>query len=245
MSDRQQISIVRDTAETNNETDALAQAIAAETAAEAAIKQPPATPDRPEWLPEKFKSPNDLAQAYSDLEKKLTSTGSKLEGLDAYAQEFNTNGDLSEESIKKIASMGIPENIVKAYVDGQKAVLDTNVATVFNLAGGESNYTQLIDWAGGSLPPEEVDSFNAVIDGGNMNSIRLAVAGLKARYEQANGSSRGGLIQGETSGPSGGAFRSVAEITAAMRDPRYAKDAAYRQDVEMRVGLSNALGKTR
>ena len=243
MSDRQQISIVNDTS--NPEADPMAQALAAEAAAEAAIKQPVATPDRPTWLPEKFKSPTDMAQAYSDLEKKISSSGAKLDGLDAYAQEFNTSGDLSEESIKKIAAMGIPENLVKAYVDGQKAVLDNNVASVFNLAGGEGNYTQLIDWAGGSLPQEEVDSFNAIIDSGNMNSIRLAVAGLKARYEQANGSSRGGLIQGETTGVSGGAFRSVAEITAAMRDPRYAKDPAYRQDVEMRVGLSNALGKNR
>jgi hypothetical protein len=243
MSDRQQISIVNDTS--NPESDPMAQALAAEAAAEAAIKQPVATPDRPTWLPEKFKNPNDMAQAYTDLEKKMASSGTKLEGLDAYAQEFNTNGDLSEESIKKIAAMGIPENLVKAYVDGQKAVLDTNVNAVFSLAGGQENYSQLIDWAGGSLPQDEVDSFNSIIDSGNMNSIRLAVAGLKARYEQSNGSSRGALIQGETTGVSGGAFRSVAEITAAMRDPRYAKDAAYRQDVEMRVGLSNALGKTR
>ena len=27
--------------------------------------------DRPEWLPEKFKSAEDMAQAYSELEKKL------------------------------------------------------------------------------------------------------------------------------------------------------------------------------
>ena len=27
--------------------------------------------DRPEWLPEKFKSPEDMANAYSELEKKM------------------------------------------------------------------------------------------------------------------------------------------------------------------------------
>ena len=27
--------------------------------------------DRPEWLPEKFKSPEDMSKAYSELEKKL------------------------------------------------------------------------------------------------------------------------------------------------------------------------------
>jgi hypothetical protein len=75
-----------------------------------------------------------------------------------------------------------------------------------------------------------------------MNTIKMAVAGLKARYEQANGASSGRLIQGDVKGPSGGAFRSIAEIVEAMKDPRYAKDPAYRSDVEKRVALSNALG---
>ena len=30
--------------------------------------------DRPEWLPEKFKDPADMAKAYSELEKKLGQT---------------------------------------------------------------------------------------------------------------------------------------------------------------------------
>ena len=29
--------------------------------------------ERPEWLPEKFKTPEDLAKSYSELEKKLSS----------------------------------------------------------------------------------------------------------------------------------------------------------------------------
>lgn len=31
--------------------------------------------ERPEWLPEKFKSPEDMAKSYSELEKKLTEKG--------------------------------------------------------------------------------------------------------------------------------------------------------------------------
>jgi hypothetical protein len=103
----------------------------------------------------------------------------------------------------------------------------------------------MTDWAAGSLDDAEIDAFNQIMDSGNMSSIRMAVQGLKARYEQANGSSSGRLIQGEVAGPSGGAFRSVAEIVAAMKDPRYSKDPAYRKDVEQRVALSNALGVNR
>lgn len=37
------------------------------------------TDDRPEWLPEKFKSPEDMAKAYSELERKLGSRNTSQE----------------------------------------------------------------------------------------------------------------------------------------------------------------------
>lgn len=51
--------------------------------------------DRPEWLPEKFKSPADLAKAYSELEKKLGSKASSKQAPEA--TEKAQDGD-SEES---------------------------------------------------------------------------------------------------------------------------------------------------
>ena len=138
--------------------------------------------------------------------------------------------------------MGIPENLVRAYVDGQKALVDSNTKTMMGYAGGEESYTQIQNWAAENLPEDEIDAFNGIIESGNMSSIKMAIQGLKSRYEQSNGSSGGRLIQGDVAGPSGGAFRSIAEIVSAMKDPRYARDPAYRKDVESRVALSNALG---
>lgn len=243
MADHQQITIVRDTAESNNETDALAQAIAQEQGGQATQQTQPVEA-RPEWLPEKFQSPTELAKAYSELEKRLSAGQGPLDpgSLEAYSKEFFDNGDLSDDSVKKIASMGIPENLVRAYVDGQKALVDSNTKTMMGYAGGEESYTQIQNWAAENLPEDEIDAFNGIIESGNMSSIKMAIQGLKSRYEQSNGSSGGRLIQGDVAGPSGGAFRSIAEIVSAMKDPRYARDPAYRKDVESRVALSNALG---
>lgn len=244
MSNPQQVTIVRD----NSENDPLVQAMAQQDGSQdqsdggqpEASSVPPS--ERPAWLPEKFQNPEDLAKAYGELEKKFSGDKpAQFTGLEQYTDEFNKNGELSDESIKAISAMGIPEQIVRAYVDGQKAVVESNVSSVFNLAGGQEQYQQLIEWAGDNIPDDEIDAFNTVIESGNMNTIRLAVQGLRARYNQANGQA-GRLIQGETRGPSGGAFRSIAEIVSAMKDPRYAKDPAYRADVEQRVALSNALG---
>jgi hypothetical protein len=241
MSNHQQITVVRDTAESNGEVDALAQA----QAEAAAAPETPVQETRPGWLPEKFQNPTDLAKAYTELEKKMSSKGVDLGSLDQYSTEFQQNGDLSPESVQKIVAMGIPEPLVRAYVDGQKSVMESNVNTIMSMAGGSDQYQGMVDWAADNIPAEEVDAFNSIIESGNMNSIRMAVAGLKARYEQTNGSTGNRLIQGEVRGPSGGAFESIAQIVEAMRDPRYAKDPAYRSSVEQRVALSNALGVAR
>lgn len=243
MSNHQQVTIVRDTAESNNEVDALAQAQAQAAESQPQSEVPPQeTPDRPGWLPEKFQSAEDLAKAYSELERKVGTKAVDFSSMDKYTTEFNESGDLSEESVKAISTnMGIPEQIVRAYVDGQKAVLQSNMSQIMSIAGGEKQYESMTSWAAENMPEAEIDAFNEIMDSGNLNTIRLAVQGLKSRYEQTNGT-QGRLIQGETTGLGGGAYRSVAEIVSAMKDPRYAKDPAYRKDVEQRVALSNALG---
>jgi hypothetical protein len=49
------------------------------------------------------------------------------------------------------------------------------------------------------------------------------------------------LIGGTQSETTSSAFRSVAELTSAMADPRYKNDSAYRKDVERKLANSNVL----
>jgi len=53
---------------------------------------------RPEWLPEKFANAEDLAKAYSELEKKQSTeveevqqVSEQTQGLDKFYEEFATN----------------------------------------------------------------------------------------------------------------------------------------------------------
>ena len=239
MSNHQQIDIVRDTATSNNEVDALAVAQAEQEAAQAET--------RPEWLPEKFTKPEELAAAYASLETKLTSSGKSIDSLDTYSDEFAKTGTLSEESLKEIVNLGIPEGTVRAYIAGQEALAEANLKGIMEVAGGEAQYTALVTWAQNNIPEEHVDAYNSIMENGDTATIKMAIAGLKARYEQTNGSiaKNGRLLQGGTTTESGGTFRSVAEIVSAMSDPRYSKDAAYRADVERRIATSNAFKGSR
>ena len=221
---------------------------------EPAPEAPAPVSERPGWLPEKFNSAEDLAKAYSELEKKFSKPEGKPapedateapSGLDLspYAEEYANNGELSEESIQKLVASGIPENVLSTYIDGVRALEEAQTNSVYNMVGGQQSYETMLEWASENMTEGEIDAFNSIVENGDMNSISMAVRGLEARYVQINGRPSK-LVQGEVSGPSTSAFRSVAEVTAAMRDPRYTKDPAYRREVEERLRNANILGVT-
>ena len=68
--------------------------------------------------------------------------------------------------------------------------------------------------------------------------IKLAVAGLKSQYSDANGF-EGTTLQGKPARSGGDTFRSQAELVAAIGDPRYDTDPAYRDDVIAKLDRSD------
>jgi len=213
--------------------------------------------DRPAWLPEKFKSAEDLAKAYSELEGRFTQANQSqdqlskavqaanlsVEDLAPMSREFADTGALSEKSYKALEGKGIPRELVDAYVEGQKALADAQVNSVYSAVGGQESYQKMTAWAAENMSPDEVEAFDNIIESGNQASVMMAVRGLHARYSSAAGSPR--LIQGGMAASGTNAFRSLAELTAAMRDPRYKADPAYRKDVEDRLRVSDVFGSPR
>ena len=73
---------------------------------------------------------------------------------------------------------------------------------------------------------------------GSIDAIKLAVTGLKSQYEEATGK-EGTMLTGKAPKPQRDAFRSQAELVAAMGDKRYDNDPAYRMDVMQKLERSN------
>ena len=67
--------------------------------------------------------------------------------------------------------------------------------------------------------------------------IELAVAGLKAKYDNSNGY-EGRMLTGKSTSSSD-VFRSQAQLVQAMADPRYDNDPAYRADVVEKLNRSD------
>ena len=166
---------------------------------------------------------------------------------DASDEYYANNGALSEETISKFTEMS-SQDLVNAYMEmyetgqvGQAQnveLSDAQVNSVMNAAGGESNYNQVIEWAASNLGDRQIDAFDSVVDSGNPAAINIAFQGLQSAYNEANGY-EGRMLQGRAPSSAGETFRSQAELVAAMGDPRYDNDPAYRADVVEKLNNSD------
>ena len=162
--------------------------------------------------------------------------------MDKYFQE--NNGTISEDMYKQLESAGFNKSLVDSFLNGLKTntqettteppvedrFTESEIRSVQNSVGGEEQYQRLVQWAADNLPANDIDAFDELISTGNTNQIKLAVQGMNAKYQEANGY-EGRMLQGKPSKQSGEVFRSQAQLVKAMSDPRYDNDPAYRADI--------------
>ena len=225
--------------------------------------------DQQQMLAGKFKDAEALEQAYIELQKKLglnesdgeepTQDSQETEAqeeeekeeanpnfdlLNKASEEFYANdGQVSPETLEELGKLD-SNDLISAYIElqGQQRqgsdLTDSQAAEIRSLAGGDEAYNQLTQWAADSLDESFISAYDSIVETGDVRMIQLAVAGLKAEYEKQNGF-EGQMLTGKAAQPQVDAFRSQAEVVAAMQDPRYDTDPAYRQDVFTKLERSN------
>jgi hypothetical protein len=219
------------------------------------VDEESAEEERPEWLDEKFESPEEMAKAYKALQQKMSKPkadkkeSAKAEeasapeattgAIEAARNEFAENGELSDKAFDALEAAGLPRSFVEQYIAGQEAMSIQQAATIQESIGGAGNYEAMAEWASENLADGDLDAFNAIVEGQSVEQARVAVKGLYAQFQAAGGKGPA-LVQGSTSGDAGvKPFGSTAQVTEAMRDPRYASDPAYREQVEKRMSVSS------
>ena len=96
----------------------------------------------------------------------------------------------------------------------------------------------MMSWAQQNVPEREVQLYDAVMDLGNPLAAYFAVQTLSLKYQDQSGRD-GRMVTGKAPTKSGAVFRSQQELVAAMNDPRYDRDPAYRQDVIEKLDRSD------
>ena len=210
----------------------------------------------------KYNNAQELEAAYIELQKKLGSSekgdapateevteeaeakedkSSEPSLFDRLWEEASGN-KLTEETVKALTESK-PEDLAQMYLDyrastAPRQLTEADTAALKGTVGGDQAYSEMIEWAGNSLPEAEINMYDSVMDSGDPNAAYFAMQALKLKYTDAVGV-EGKLLQGKAPAAKQQGFKSQAEVVAAMQDPRYDRDPAYRQEVMTKLEQSN------
>ena len=173
----------------------------------------------------KYRDAAELEKAYIELQGKL--------GESTEEEVVEETGQEEEEVEEEV------EEVEEEVEETPYMMNDESIAVLMQTAGGQEQYDQMIGWASDNFSQQEIDMYDHVMDSGDAAAAMFAVQALKNAYRESTGRD-GELLTGSSAPPDpSNNFRSQAEVMAAMNDPRYDNDPAYRQDVFDKLDRSN------
>jgi hypothetical protein len=210
----------------------------------------------------KYKSAEELERGYLELQKRLSGKeepeveaqeeapeqeeqpeeNDEVDLYDTIMESYRT-GEWDPEVVSKVEGMN-PVDVANMFLEKGGVQTQAPQATSEDITqiqesvGGEAEYQNMIQWASQTLSEQEVAMYDAVMDRGDPLAMFFAAQALNARYQDSVGYD-GELLAGTAPKNTTDVFRSQAELVAAMSDPRYDKDPAYRADVADKLERSN------
>jgi len=175
----------------------------------------------------KYKNAQDLEQAYIELQGKL---GQQNEPDEEQPVSEDPEPEETEEETEEVEE--------DTQDDEGPQLTPEDITTLQNIVGGEKEYNAMLEWAAESINQQEIDMFNHVMEMEDSYACFFAIHALNNAYRNAVGY-EGKMLTGKAAADTPEVFRSQAELVAAMDDPRYEKDPAYRLDVEQKLSRSN------
>ena len=211
-----------------------------------------------QMLAGKYKNAEELESAYLELQKKLGADSDESEDEVEEQEGEETDSDLfdrlwegelndefSDDLLDELSNAD-PTDLAQMHLDYRRQMeanapepmTEETATQLKGMVGGDQEYTNLLGWAKDNFTEQEIDMYDAIMDSGNTEAAFFAVQALALRYQDSMGT-EGELIQGRAATDSADGFRSQAELVNAMNDPRYERDAAYRNDIMRKLELSD------
>ena len=230
----------------------------------------------------KFKTVEDLAASYKELEGKLGASETTEEEVEEVTEEnesetnyhdiygdglaevldevgidpeditnrFLETGNINDDDYAKLQEGGFSKQVIDTYLDGIRSqgniaeIAKGEISDIQQIAGGEQGYEQMRSWANENLSKDEIIAFDNLTATGSAPAIKLAVQGLYSQYSNAMGIEPD-LVSGRPSSNGLAPYRSAAEVTAAMSDPRYGRDMTYTGTVQEKLRESDVFKRSR
>ena len=159
--------------------------------------------------------------------------------MDQLSQQIADTQTIDEVSFKALEDIGIPRQIVADYIEGIGAKAQDQIWAVTDAFGGDENLNRVKEYAQATYTEAEMLAFDKQL--ADPNQYQGVVDLLRHKAGILPGSSGEALatpnaLGGGMDGVQG--YASDAEMQVDMRDPRYKRDAAFRQHVTSKVAAS-------
>ena len=213
----------------------------------------------------KYKNAQELEKAYKELESKIGTqnapdqvstdslksedpevkeekTAVETAFLESLWDESQQEGDFKQETLDKLKGMN-PTDLAQEYLNYragnvQPELQQKDIDNLYNVAGGKKGYTEMMDWANNNIAKEEIKMYDAVMEKGDPLAAFFAVKALHYRFTDSQGVD-GRMLTGKAVKSEKPGFKSQAALVAAMSDPKYDNDPAYRQEVMEKLARSD------
>ncbi len=170
--------------------------------------------------------PEKASEDEQQVESVIERAGLNTEALGA---KIISDGDLSPDDYLALKAVGIPEDLIKSYVQSYRYQYDTEMKSALEFVGGEDKWQETISWASANLSEQEVNDFNSIL---GTPAWRLAVDGIRARMGDTRTTIREPtMVRGDVRTGSTSGYRSKAEMKADMAHKEYTTSPKFREDV--------------
>jgi hypothetical protein len=197
----------------------------------------PPSKESQELIAGKFKTQDDLLNAYKELESKLGKyrqesaqstideiiAAAGLNGADL-AANFNTDGQLSEDQYEAFKKVGFSKDVVNTFLRGQQAIAQNSVYAqerirdhAIKMVGGEQQLQGLLRWASTNLPEARTEELNQRL--ASPAQYESALKELLFDYQAASGrlTNQNEILSGQAMPNTSRGFESSEEMIAALK----------------------------
>ena len=161
---------------------------------------------------------------------------------DLWNEANSKEGRYTKETVEALEKMDVKE-VARLHLEYRAAnsnryLSQSDVEQLYGVVCGKENYTNMIDWAVQNSGEKEVNMFDTVMERGDPLAAFFAVRSLAYRYNDAVGYD-GKVVTGKAAKSGNDELKSQAEVVAAMGDPKYESDPAYRRAIMEKLERSD------
>ena len=235
------------------------------TGSEAPVEE--AKDNRPEWLPEKFNSPEDLAKGYGELEKQFTQSrqeASSVKETEASDEVSTDETKGTTEARETVEDAGLDFDAMQSefneagelsddtYKELQSKGIPKEMVDAY-VEGQQAKATayqnEVFEFAGGE------DAYKGMLEWASENLAGAEIDAFNGSIQSGNSSQarlaidglvsryrdNGGVeptLVGGKASASVDTYNSWSQVTKDMGTPEYNKDPAFRDAVQKKLGRS-------